>query len=128
MWSYLCHFLCCHCFYYICINFYLDVTSFSKFHEPQISDAINLPYSSIDEIIKETIGPVVIQKSHTKKKYKKDQVQKNLNMNNQGNEESAKQTKDKASEHECENEADQNSHIFIQTQGKIAFRCSYIYK
>lgn len=46
-------------------------------------------------------------------------MQKNLISDNQDNEHSGKQTKDKASEHECENETDQNSYIFIQTQGKI---------
>lgn len=101
------------------------MSCFSKFHEPQTSNATNLTYTSIDEIIKESIGPAVIEKS-LKKKNKKDQVQKNLITDNQDNEHSGKQTKDKASEHECENEADQNSHIFIQTQGKITFRCSYI--
>ncbi|GAB1860769.1 DUF4806 domain-containing protein [Camponotus japonicus] len=81
-----------------------NVSCFSKFHEPQTSNATNLTYSSIDEIIKESLGPVVIEKN-LQKKYKKDQVQKNLNTNNQGNEQSGKQRKDKASEHECENEA-----------------------
>lgn len=97
------------------------MSCFSKFHEPQTSNATNLTYTSIDEIIKESIGPAVIEKS-LKKKNKKDQVQKNF-TDNQDNEHSGKQTKDRASEHECENEADQNSHIFIQTQGKITFRC-----